>query len=393
MEGSKKLQKRNYKLGSALLCALLLVVGCKQGATSVAEPSTQIDAKANHVKAVETFIEEMPLEAKVGQMLFVGIPGTTYDATAQKMVEELNVGGIIHFDRNLSTKRQVQTLNANLQAGADRSARRVPLFIAVDQEGGQVARMRGSLLVQPSAASLGEKGDPSAVKSWALKTAQSLKEFGFNTNFAPVADLGLTNRRSYGRTAETVTPMVEAALDGYQAAKVLCSVKHFPGIGKMTVDPHVDSSAINATQGELEANDMAPFLAMVNKKEHHSFMVMVSHLIYPSFDKEPASVSQVFLTDVLRKQWRYEGVIITDDMAMGGLSKVYSNEEMGIKAVQAGADILLSCSSDPAMSYTIYRKVLAAVKEGTIAQKRINESVKRILLTKEKLGLWQLPPK
>lgn len=375
------------RIASLCLCLFLLVVGCKQGASSQVEPAPKVPT---HAELLADYVSKMSVEAKVGQMLLVGILGTEYGSTAKNLVENLQVGGIIHFDRNLDEGTQVQSLNNNLQRGAKLTPNQIPLFIAVDQEGGQVARMRGTLLVAPAAASLGEIGNPKEVESWAVKTAVSLKQYGFNTNFAPVADLGLTNRRSYGTTPATVTPMVEAALEGYAQEKMMCSVKHFPGIGKMMVDPHLDTSNVNASRAELESNDMAPFLAMVNKRPADSFMIMVSHLVYPAFDKEPSSVSKVFLTDILRQQWQYQGVIITDDMAMGGLSKVYSNEVMGVKAVQAGVDILLSCSGDPTMTYTIYDKVLEAVKQGNISEERINASVRRILATKEAMGIWHL---
>ncbi len=383
----EKLSRRG-RLIMTLIFGVFFFSGCTPGATVAVAPKLKVPT---HEEKLQSYVQSLPLEVKVGQMLFVGIPGTDYDETASRLVEECHVGGVIHFDRNLISSGQVQDLNNKLQVGAKSKGQGIPLFIAVDQEGGQVARMRQSLVVAPSAASLGEVGEPEEVKLWAVKTAQSLKNHGFNTNFAPVADLGLTNRRSYGSTAETVTPMVEAALKGYEEAKLQCAIKHFPGIGKMLLDPHEDTSAINISRQELEAMDMAPFLAMVNKRPPRSYMIMVSHLVYPAFSKEPASVAPELLTEVLRKQWRYEGIIITDDMAMGGLSKVYSSEVMGIKAVDAGVDILLSCGADPTMSYTIYREILNAAKAGRISSSRLDASVMRILAAKEAIGLWQLP--
>ena len=370
------------------LCFLFLLVGCKQEAASqaVAVPV----AKPSYEKRLADYVDKLPLEEKVGQMMFVGIPGTEYDATAKKLVEECHAGGVIHFDRNLSEGAQVQALNSALQAGAKSTGAKIPLFISVDQEGGQVARMRDTLLVAPSAASLGAQGQPAVVREWAVKTAQNLKSYGFNTNFAPVADLGLTAQRSYGNTPAEVIPMVEAAMDGYRAERLMCSIKHFPGIGKMQVDPHYDTSAINVDRAELESNDMLPFLTMVNKKIPASYMIMVSHPVYPAFDREPASVSKVLLTDVLRTEWQYNGIIITDDMAMGGLTSVYSQKEMGVKAVAAGEDMLLSCSSDPTMSYTIYNSVLEAVRQGKLSEAKINASVVRILAAKEAIGIWHL---
>lgn len=370
------------------LCFLFLLVGCKQEAASQAV-AVPVD-KPSYEKRLADYVAKLPLEERVGQMMFVGIPGQDYDEVAKKLVEECHVGGVIHFDRNLATSDQVKALNQALQTGAQNTGAKIPLFISVDQEGGQVARMRDTLVVAPSAASLGAQGQPAAVREWAEKTAINLKEHGFNTNFAPVADLGLTSNRSYGNTPAEVTPMVEAAMDGYRAQRLMCSIKHFPGIGKMQVDPHYDTSAINVSKEELESNDMMPFLTVVNKRIPSTYMIMVSHPVYPAFDKEPASVSHVLLTDVLRNEWKYAGIIITDDMAMGGLTSVYSQEEMGPKAVAAGEDMLLSCSSDPTMSYAIYNGILAAVRSGTIKEESINASVVRILAAKEAIDIWHL---
>ena len=379
---------KDYIFSVFCLCFLFLLVGCKQEAASQAAAVPV--ARRSYEERLADYVAKLPLEEKVGQMMFVGIPGEGYDTVAQKLVEECHVGGVIHFDRNLSTPDQVKALNQALQTGTKNSGAKIPLFISIDQEGGQVARMRSTLLVAPSAATLGAEGKPEVVREWAVKTAKNLQEYGFNTNFAPVADLGLTANRSYGDTPAQVIPMVQAAMDGYRDYKMMCSIKHFPGLGKMQVDPHYDTSAIKASKAELESNDMLPFLTVVNKRLANSYMIMVSHPVYPAFDTEPASVSPVLLTEVLRKEWKYAGIIITDDMAMGGLTSVYSQEEMGPKAVAAGIDMLLSCDSNPTMSYTIYNKILEAVRQGKLSEKRINESVVRILAAKEHIGIWHL---
>ena len=369
-------------LSNFLFCGCGQVFPAQQAAIPVTEQKNTREAK------IKKLISQMTPEEKVGQMMIVGLPDSQYGETAQTLIKDYHVGGIVQFDRNITSGEQILKLNGQLQSAAQTTGCRIPLFIAVDQEGGQVVRGGDILPAAPSAAAIGATRQPAIAKSWAVKTAEGLKQYGFNTNFAPVADLGFTNQRSYGNTAQKVTPFVLAAVEGYGDNKVMCALKHFPGIGRAAVDPHHDTSEIAVSQEELSATDQLPFLTVINKIPNEKFMVMVSHLVYPAYEKVPASVSRVLLTKVLRKVWQYKGIIITDDMAMGGLANVYAPEEMGILSVAAGTDILLSCN--PSMTPAIYQSVVRAVKAGEIPQSRIDESVYRILSAKEDLGIWQL---
>ena len=378
---------KNKALTAALVASSLLFCGCSQAGPVKAPEAAPVVRESKETK-IKKFISTMTPEEKVGQMMIVGLPESTYDTVAETVIKEYHVGGVVLFDRNLISGEQTLKLNQKLQTEAVASDKNIPLFIAVDQEGGQVVRMGDTLPNAPSAADIGNTGQPQEAKNWAVRTAEGIKKYGFNTNFAPVADLGFTNRRSYGTTAPAVTPFVLAAVEGYKDSKVLCSLKHFPGIGRAAVDPHNDTSEITASQKELADTDMVPFLTVVNKVPQDSFMIMVSHLVYPAYEQVPASVSRVLLTDVLRKHWKYEGIIITDDMAMGGLANVYAPEEAGVLAIDAGVDILLSC--DPSMTPALYESVVKAVKNGEIPQERIDASVYRILAAKANLGIWQL---
>jgi len=371
------------KIGLFML--LLLLNGCSQAATPPKPSALEL-----RQQKIQDLVAKMTVEEKVGQMMIVGIPGPTADTTALDMIRKYHVGGIIHFDRNLESPEQVEKLNVTLQSQAAAENMPIPLFICVDQEGGNVARMRDYLPVAPSAAAIGAQGNPQLARDWAVKTAEGLRKAGFNTNFAPVADLGFTNNRSYGTEAEQVIPFDKAAIEAYAANDFMCSLKHFPGIGRAPVDPHMDTSEIAGSQEELLATDMLPFRTVVEQEPNYDFMVMVSHLVYPAFEEVPASVSKVLLTDILRQKWGYKGIIITDDMAMGGLANVYPTEKMGILAVQAGVDILLSCDGNPDMTITIYNSVLEAVKAGTIPIEKINASVERILTAKAQKNLLKL---
>ena len=379
--------KKNKMFSTLLLISSFLFCGCSQAGPVQPVPE-QAPIKETKEEKIKKFISTMTPEEKVGQMFIVGLPGPEYDTKAQTFIQEYHVGGVIQFDRNLTSGEQTSKFNQKLQEAAGETGKKIPLFIAVDQEGGQVVRMGDTLPNAPSAADIGNTGQPLEAKNWAVRTAQGIKEYGFNTNFAPVADLGFTNRRSYGTTAQGVTPFVLAAVEGYKEQQVLCALKHFPGIGRAVVDPHKDTSEITASRQAMASTDLLPFLTVVNKEPAENFMIMVSHLVYPAYEKVPASVSRVLLTEVLRKEWNYQGLIITDDMAMGGLANVYAPEEMGLLVINAGADLLLSCNPD--MTPALYQSVLQAVKNKEITINRLDESVYRILKVKEKLGIWQL---
>ncbi len=378
--------RKGLWLSLAMVC--MLVVGCRAESSS-----PTVETAPSPTVRIKQMVESMSLEEKVGQMLMVGIPSGRVDTTTIDFINKYKVGGIIHFDRNLASSNQVRSLNEALQNIAKKNKNPIGIYIAVDQEGGAVARMRSFLQVAPSAASIGAIGKPQVAEDWAYGTGQKLKALGFNVNFAPVADLNFTNGRSYGRSAETVTPYVQAAVAGYNKAGLTSSLKHFPGLGRVLIDPHNNTSRITATAETLRASDFVPFQAMVQHQDQYDYMVMVSHPVYTAFDSRPACVSSKLLEDLLRNEWGYRGIIITDDLDMGGLAKVYPATTRGVLAVQGGNDILLSCGANPHNSITIYRSVLEAVRHGKISEARIDASVERILQHKYHRGLLVLEDK
>jgi beta-N-acetylhexosaminidase len=331
---------------------------------------------------VRNLVTKMTLEEKVGQMMIVGISGKVADKEVLDLVRKYHVAGMVYLERNLDTPQQVHALTLALQSQAKEEPCPIPLFICITQEGGQVASMRGYLPVAPSQASLGIMGNPEQVREWAVQTANGIKKVGINVNLAPVADLGSRAGRSYGTEAEQVLPFIYAAVDGYAQSGVISSLKHFPGVGRAMGDSSSDVAQISVGRTELEQEDMIPFKYIVDNKPNRQFMIMVSNLIYPSYENVPASVSKVLLTDLLRAKWNYKGIIITDDMSRGGLANLYSTSEMGVLAVNAGVDLLLSGGADPKDTITIYKSIVAAAKNGTIPMERIDESVTRILMTK-----------
>ncbi len=328
---------------------------------------------------VDKIVAGMTPGEKIGQMMMIGIKGTDINADSLYMLHEYGMGGIVLFDRNMESQQQVARLNANLQQQA---SQKVPLFIAVDEEGGDVVRMADALTPPPAARVLGAAGNPEAVMEWALQTGNTLKTLGFNINFAPVADVDSPDRRSYSADPKVVTDCVRSAAEGYEQAGILYSLKHFPGIGRGRVDSHVDSYRIEAGNKELENVDFVPFRTMSKERDPEGYLVMVSHLTYPSLDDAlPASLSEKIVTGILREQMGFSGLVITDDMEMGAVSKHYDFSELGVRAVKAGVDIVLVCH-EYEHETQVYNGMLRALQSGELSAERVDASVKRIVRAK-----------
>jgi beta-N-acetylhexosaminidase len=255
----------------------------------------------------------------------------------------------------------------------------------VDEEGGLVSRLANHkafhLPKYKSVASVGKSGNPAKALEMGRTIGGYLKEYGFNVNFAPVADVG-TNPREYAADGQTVAKFVAAAAQGYESAHEIYTLKHFPGIGRGTVDSHFERSEIPATKDELLAQDLVPFKEIIANHSPENFMVMISHLVYPALDEtHTASLSAEIQTKLLRQELGFNGVIITDSLEMGAVSKYGDFRSLGVQAVQAGADIALVCHEYPHET-DVYLGLLDAAEKGVISEERINESVKRIVKMK-----------
>lgn len=328
---------------------------------------------------VDQIVESMSQTEKLGQMVMIGIQGTKVDDDSLYMLNQYHMGGVILFDRNMENPEQVKQLTSDLQA---QSNEKVPLFIGIDEEGGDVVRMAEKLTPPPSQKEIGATGDIEQAKTWAIKTAKSLKDMGINVNFAPVADVGSNDKRSYSTDTNTVIDFVRAATKSYQQENIIYSLKHFPGIGKGRVDSHVDSSSIDVAKEVLMTEDIIPFKTIIDENDPNDYFILVSHLKYPALDEEyPASLSSKIMTDLLRNELGYKGIIITDDMEMGAVANHNDFRSIGVKAVKAGVDIVLVCY-EYEHQQEVYLGLLDAVNSGEISQERIDESVKRIIKVK-----------
>jgi beta-N-acetylhexosaminidase len=338
-------------------------------------PDAQITAIAKGV------VSKMTLEEKIGQMMIVGVDGTSVDDNAVYLLKKMHVGGIILFDKNMSTKAQVRGLTANLQSLADDKG--LPLFMCLDQEGGNVTRMKQSLYTAPTAASIAAGGNPQMAYDEAKKTAIDIKNLGFNVDFAPVVDVNSMYQRSYGTTPAQVVQFAGQACKAYEDTGLIYSLKHFPGIGKAKLDTHLGMSTVEASKDTIIKEDYQPFKELIHTYPNDDFMVMTGHLKYSAFGDLQASVNPKVLKDLLRKDAGFTGIAITDDMGMGALMQGFTPAEAGVKAVQGGQDILLVChGQEPKLQ--VYDSVLKAAQNGTIAQADIDASVTRIITSKLK---------
>ena len=377
-------------VAATMIGALALTTGCglHNPFTSKAEPVTYESVAQSELspeQKVDKLVANMSDADKVGQLMMIGIHGKSLNDDAKFMLNEYRVGGIILFDRNMESKDQVKTLITDINK-AGKSAGLTPLFLGIDQEGGAVARMDDKLIKVPPAEEVGKEPVEQAA-ALAKEVGTELKELGFNINFAPVADLGLTYGRSYSTNPDEVVRYASAVGKSYDEAGLWYSYKHFPGIGKTDVDLHADTSIVPVSKETLLSEDTKVFVDLIKQSKPNTYTIMVSHAMYPQIDLDhPASLSKAIITDWLRKDMGYNGVVVTDDMDMGALAKHYTFGDMAVQSILAGSDILLVCHEYEHMQEA-YNGLMKAVKDGRISKERLDESVKRILLMKMSRGM------
>lgn len=331
------------------------------------------------------------IEEKVGQLFMVGFNTPQMDDDIYNLIATYHIGGICYFSRNINNAQQTRQLTEKLQSYTKTA---LPLFIAVDQEGGLVNRTSDDMITSPSAFALGAIDNRFYTKLIAEAVASDLQRVGINMNFAPVADINnnplnpVIGTRSFGENIDKVTKMVQDTIEGYERYNIIPSIKHFPGHGDTSVDSHKGIPTIPHSIEQLMDTELKPFIhAIANNVD----TVMVSHLLYPAIDQDNiATSSKKIVTDLLRNQLNFTGLIITDCMEMDAITDHYPIEDAAIKAIQAGIDIVLISHTYDKQRRAI-DAVIRAVKNGTIPESRIDESFTRILALKEKRQIRELP--
>lgn len=361
------------------------------------QPQTEVQTDPVEEQAAQ-LVSQMTLEDKIAQM-FVITPNaltgyasgvTAAGDTTKEAYQSRPVGGIVYMADNLTDPEQTTTMLSNMQEIA-RERTGLPVFLCVDEEGGSVARIAGNdafgVTNVGNMSDIGASGDVQNAYNAGSTIGSYLAALGFNVDFAPVADV-LTNpdnqvigQRSFGSDAQKVAGMVTSELQGLSAAGVYGTVKHFPGHGGTSGDSHDGAVSTDKTLEELMAEELVPFQSAVDGGVN---FVMVGHISAPNVtgDNAPATLSKVLITDVLRGQMGYNGIVITDAMNMEAITGFYNSDKAAVLAVTAGADMILM----PADYNTAYTGILNAVNDGTITEERINESVTRIVKAKLAMG-------
>jgi beta-N-acetylhexosaminidase len=358
----------------------------------------------------DALLRHMTLDEKIGQLFVVEVYGqdaTTPNAgnrrlygvdTPAQVIDRYRPGGVIYFDArrgpdNVRDPRQIAALSNGLQGAALRQRRHVPLLISTDQEGGSVVyRLTAPATAMPGNMALGAGRSTDDAHRSAQVIGAELKAVGINQNYAPVADVNVNPAnpvigvRSVGEDPALVSRMVAAQVDGYHAGGVASVAKHFPGHGDTAVDSHFGLPEVTHTREQLAAIDLPPFRAAIREGVD---TIMTAHVVLRSVDPSgaPATMSKPVLTGLLRGELKYDGLIVTDALDMGGATATYPPDVAPVAAFQAGADqLVLAPQLDVA-----FGAVREAVRTKKISMRRLDESVRRILRLKERRGLFDHP--
>ena len=318
----------------------------------------------------------------VGQRLMVGFDGTDLSRDVKFLIKELHVGGLILFKQNIETPQQVRHLCLSAQAYA-RSCGEPSLFIAIDQEGGSVARLKHPFTVFPGNAHM--KG-PSDAIAFATVSASELLDVGINMNMAPVLDVAIDLQtsimkdRAFGSDPKWVSRLGMAVINHLQKGGVMAVAKHFPGIGRTTLDSHLDLPFLETSAEDLAAIDFGPFQEAIQTGVAG---MMLSHICYGSLDdQKPASLSRKIARDLLRQHMKYDGLVMTDDLDMGAIKKHHGLETSIRQILAAEIDIALICHRSPDME-TAFETIRAFQSASPANKKLCEQSMHRILTLKE----------
>lgn len=358
----------------------------KENLQTEVSPSTE--NLNDNIDSIKRQITEMSIEEKVGQLVIVGVDGYENNDNSKQLIEKYHVGGFILFKKNIQDYHQTLALLNSLKEA--NSINRNPLFLSVDEEGGRVSRMPDEFLKFPTNKEIGELSNSDLSYKVGSIIGEELKSFGFNMDFAPVLDINsnpknpIIGDRSFGTDASIVTKLGIQTMKGLQDQNIISVVKHFPGHGDTAVDSHKGLPRVNNDLARLRNFELIPFSAAIENKVD---VIMVAHILLPNIDAQyPASFSKTIISDILRTDMNFDGVVITDDFTMGAIVKNYDIGEAAVKSIKAGSDIVLVCH-DFDKEEAVLKALLKAVQTGTISLDRLDQSVNRILKLKQKYML------
>lgn len=362
---------------------LRLHLQTKDRAKDIKEP----EADPSEKWTITEYVDQMSLDEKIGQLIFAGITGTALTEQTKRIINEYKVGGIILFANNLESPEQsVQLLD---QMKAENEKNMLPLFLGVDQEGGRVERLP-NLIKLPTNQEIGAKNNEQFSYEVGELLGKQLNAFGFNLNFAPVLDVNsnpnnpVIGDRSFSADPEVVSELGVQTIRGMKSQNIISVVKHFPGHGDTSVDSHFELPLVDKSLAELGSLELLPFKEAIEARVE---VIMTAHILLPQIDNEyPASMSKSVITDILREQLDFNGVVITDDLTMQAISDHFGIGVAAVESIKAGTDIVLM-AHDYDELITVYEALRSAVYNGEITEERIDESMKRIIRVKRKYDI------
>ena len=327
----------------------------------------------------------LSLAQKAGQRLMAGFDGKSFNTDLEFLIGTLKVGGIILFSRNLGAPNEIRQLCSDTQDYA-RSLGQPPLIIAIDQEGGQVARLKAPFFSEfPGNPAIKTRDD---ALNFARVTASELRSIGVNMNYAPVLDVtrpdipGIMAGRSFGSDPHQVAALGTAIIETLEANSILSVAKHFPGIGRTVLDSHLDLPVVKEDLDALDACDLIPFQAAIQSGVSG---VMLSHILYEKLDPLwPASLSVFIARDLLRARMRYTGLVMTDDLDMGAITRHYALDAAIDQALLSEIDQILICHKSPAIE-AAFEQIEKRIRDDASLDALCNRSVQRIMAAKDRI--------
>lgn len=345
--------------------------------------NTNVDKTLEQVKG-------MSLDEKIGQMVISGVDAYTNDEHSRELINKYHVGGFILLGQNVKDTKQVLGLLNSLKETNMKAGNKIPLFLGVDQEGGRVDRMPPGFEKFPANKVVGQINNSVFSNSIGKALGQEVKAFGYNLDFAPVLDINSNPKnpvigdRSFGSTPQVVAKLGIETMKGIRSQNVIPAVKHFPGHGDTSVDSHTGLPIVNFDLTRLKSFELVPFADAIKNDVD---MIMIAHILFPKIDPEyPASMSKTIITNLLRNDMKYSGIVITDDMTMGAIVNKYNIGEAAVRSVNAGSNIILVCH-DFNKEVQVIDALKTAVQNGTLSQSLIDDSVYKILKLKQKYNL------
>lgn len=336
---------------------------------------------------VEKMIDEMTLEEKIGQVVICGFHGTTPNDEINTLIKRYHLGNVILFKRNIENPKQLKELTSSLQDMA-----KIPLLIATDQEGGVVTRLTEPFTVFPGNMATAATGNPKNAYLTGLIMAKEMRAVGINWDLAPVVDVNDLPEnpgigvRSYSDDPGIVAKFALEFVRGLHEGGVTACIKHFPGKGHSAKDAHLEMPVVDRDRKTLESIELLPYKRSI---EFGIESIMPSHVYYPALCEKrdlPATLSDAVMGALLKGEMKFEGVVLTDDLEMRGITNVLSASDAAHLSFKAGADVLMICHTFEEQ-IKVFEKIEEGVRNGKIPMERLNDAVKRVLKLKESIGL------